>query len=230
MARKMGNDRSDRVKPTKPVESKKSFRLEFKNTAQKIAYAAFEQHDMLFLIGPAGSAKSHLSVAFAVSEILSNKRKQIVLCRPIVEAGEKLGFLPGTFEEKINPYLMPIFDCLDTIVGRETADRDKVNHAIQIVPLAYMRGRTFNDSIVILDEAQNATDEQLKLAVSRLGLNSKMIITGDATQSDLKGDVALPRVVEAMKNVQGISVVEFNESHIVRHALVADILRAWPAK
>lgn len=136
----------------------------------------------------------------------------------------------NTFEEKINPYLMPIFDCLDTIVGRDTIERNKINQCMEIVPIAYMRGRTFHDSVIILDEAQNSTEEQLKLAMTRLGLNSKMIITGDPTQSDLKGDVALPRIVEGMKTVQGISVVEFNESHIVRHPLVADILAAWPSK
>jgi len=207
---------------------KKAFHLEWKNTSQKIAYMAFEQHDFLFLSGPAGTAKTHLAVAFAVSEILAKRRKKIILSRPIVEAGEKLGFLPGTFEEKINPYLMPIFDCMDTILGRETLEREKVNKSLEIVPIAYMRGRTFHDAIVILDEAQNSTEEQIKLAMTRLGLNSKMIITGDPTQSDLKGEVALPKIVESMKQVQGIGIVEFNEIHIVRHPLVADILAAWP--
>ena len=191
---------------------------------------AFEQHDVLFLIGVAGTAKTHLAVAFACSEILSKKKKKIVLTRPIVEAGEKLGFLPGTFEEKINPFLLPIFDCLDIIVGRDTMERDKINRCMEIAPVAYLRGRTFHDSVVILDEAQNSTEEQLKLVMTRLGLNSKMIITGDPTQSDLKGDVALSKIVESMKKVQGIGVVEFNESHIVRHPLVADILAAWPSK
>lgn len=224
MARKSGNERS-----TAPLP-RKAFHLEWKNSSQKIAYMAFEQHDVLFLVGPAGSAKTHLAVAFACSEVLSKKKKKIILSRPIVEAGEKLGFLPGTFEEKINPYLMPIFDCLDTIVGRDTMERNKINQCMEIVPIAYMRGRTFHDSIVILDEAQNSTEEQLKLAMTRLGLNSKMVITGDPTQSDLKGDVALPRIVEGMKKVHGIGIVEFNESHIVRHPLVADILAAWPSK
>lgn len=171
---------------------------------------------------------THLAVAFACSEILSRKKKKIILTRPIVEAGEKLGYLPGTFEEKINPYLMPIFDCLDTIVGRDTLERNKINQCLEIVPCAYMRGRTFHDSVVILDEAQNATEEQLKLAVTRLGLESKMVVTGDPTQSDLKGDVALSRIVNAMKTVHGIGMVEFNETHIVRHPLVANILAAWP--
>lgn len=227
MARKSaGNERERTSAPL----SRKAFHLEWKNSSQKIAYMAFEQHDVLFLVGPAGSAKTHLAVAFACSEVLSKKKKKIILSRPIVEAGEKLGFLPGTFEEKINPYLMPIFDCLDTIVGRDTMERNKINQCMEIVPIAYMRGRTFHDSVVILDEAQNSTEEQLKLAMTRLGLNSKMVITGDPTQSDLKGDVALTRVVASMKTVAGISIVEFNEGHIVRHPLVADILAAWPSK
>ena len=223
MARKSaGNERERQPLP------RKAFHLEWKNSSQKIAYMAFEQHDMLFLLGVAGTAKTHLAVAFACSEILSKKKKKIVLTRPMVEAGEKLGFLPGTFEEKINPFLMPIFDCLDTIVGRDTIERNKIHQCMEIAPVAYLRGRTFHDSVVILDEAQNATEEQLKLVMSRLGLNSKMVITGDPTQSDLKGDVALTKVVDAMKSVSGIGMVEFNESHIVRHELVAAILSAWP--
>ncbi len=210
---------------------RKSFHLEWKNSAQKVAFMAFEQHDVLFLIGPAGSAKTHLAVSFAINEILSKKRKKIILSRPIVEAaGEKLGYLPGTFEEKINPYLLPIFDCMDTIVGRETLDRERVDKAMEIAPIAYLRGRTFNDSIIILDEAQNAKESQLKLAMSRLGINSKIIITGDATQTDLRPEeLAFPKVVEAMKKVSGISIVEFNESHIVRHPMVKEILGAWPS-
>jgi phosphate starvation-inducible PhoH-like protein len=222
MAKKQGNEKS-----TAPLP-RKAFHLEWKNSAQKIAYMAFEQHDLLFLLGVAGTGKTHLAVAFACSEILSKKKKKIVLTRPIVEAGEKLGYLPGTFEEKINPFLMPIFDCLDMLVGRDTVEREKINHCLEIAPVAYLRGRTFNDSVVILDEAQNSTEEQLKLVMTRLGYGSKMVITGDPTQSDLRGEVALTKVVEGMKGVEGIGVVEFSESHIVRHPLVADILAAWP--
>lgn len=224
MARRKAEERVSNPLP------RKAFHLEWKNTSQKIAYSAFEQHDVLFLSGPAGTSKTHIAIAFAIGEILSKRRKKIILSRPIVEAGEKLGYLPGTFEEKVNPYLMPIFDCMDIILGVETLEREKVNKSMEIVPIAFMRGRTFNDAVIILDEAQNATEEQLKLAVTRLGLNSKMVITGDPTQSDLKGDVALPRILNCMKKVQGIGIVEFNESHIVRHELVAKILAAWPSK
>ena len=224
MARKKVEDKVSTHLP------RKAFHLEWKNASQKLAYSAFEQHDVLFLSGPAGSAKTHLAVAFAIGEILAKRRKKIVISRPIVEAGEKLGFLPGTFEEKTLPYLIPIFDCMDTILGKETVERDRVNRSMEIVPIAYMRGRTWNDTVVILDEAQNCTDEQLKLAMTRLGLGSKMIITGDPAQSDLKGEIAFPKIVECMKKVQGISIVEFNETHIVRHPLVAEILNAWPSK
>jgi|SRR5581483_1053843 len=213
-------------KPVAPT--RKAFHLEWKNNSQKIAYMAFEQHDVLFLIGPAGTSKSHLSIAFAVSEILAKKKKKIVISRPMVEAGEKMGFLPGDIANKTLPYLLPLYDCLDTIVGYGTIERNKIDQCLEIVPVAYMRGRTFNNAVVILDEAQNATEEQLKLAMTRLGEGSKMIINGDPTQSDLKGDIAFPRIVTSLKKVQGIGVVEFNESHIVRHSLVADILLAWP--
>lgn len=221
-----------KVQPQQQQQHRKSFHLEWKNSSQKLAYMAFEQHDGLFLVGPAGTSKTHLAVTFAISEILARKRKKIILTRPMVEAGgERIGFLPGTFEEKINPYLLPIFDVMDTVVGRESSERERINKSVEIVPMAYLRGRTFHDSICILDEAQNANDEQLKLFMTRLGLNSKMIITGDPTQSDLRGEMAFQKVVESMKNgVNGMSVVEFSESHIVRHELVARILAAWPHK
>jgi phosphate starvation-inducible protein PhoH and related proteins len=228
MRRKAEGDKEKEVTP----KTRKPFHLEFKNTAQKIAWMAFEQHDILFLLGPAGVGKSHLAVAFAISELLNRKKKKIMLTRPIVEAGEKLGFLPGTFEEKINPYLMPVFDVMDRMVGKESAERERINKSMEIAPMAYLRGRTFHESVCILDEAQNATEEQLKLYLTRLGEDSKIIITGDASQSDLKGDdkYALSRVVESMKVVPGIGVIEFSEENIVRHPLVAAILKAWPTK
>lgn len=202
----------------------RSFHLEFLNPAQKIAWAGFEQHDVLFLLGPAGCGKTHLAAAFAINEILSKSRKRIILTRPIVEAGESLGFLPGTFDEKVDPYMLPLYDCIDKMCGREGPQRDILNRAIEKAPIAYMRGRTFDNAVCIFDEAQNATKMQLKLFLTRFGVNSKIIVTGDPTQSDLRGDVALVDVVRRLEGVPGVGVVTFGHSSIVRHPMVASIL------
>jgi len=203
---------------------KKAFHLEFLNSAQKMAWSAFEQHEVLFLLGPAGSGKSHLATAFGISEVLSKKKRRIILTRPIVESGESLGFLPGTFDEKVNPYMLPLYDCIGKLVGWEGPEREKIDRALEVAPLAYMRGRTFDDAVCIFDEAQNATFMQLKLFLTRFGENSKIIVTGDPTQSDLHGNVALSSVVEKLKPEPGIGVIEFNNSNIVRHPLVGRIL------
>lgn len=201
-----------------------SFHLEFLNPAQKLAWAAFEQHDVLFLLGPAGVGKSFLAVAFAINEILKKTRKRIVMTRPVVEAGENLGYLPGTFEEKLDPYMRPLYDCIGDLVGYDGPQREVINRSIEIAPLAYLRGRTLNNSVCILDEAQNATKAQLKLFLTRFGANSKVIVTGDPCQSDLRGDVALMDVVRRLEGVQGVGVVQFQNNSIVRHPLVAAIL------
>lgn len=203
---------------------RKSFHMEFLNSAQKMAWAAFEQHDVLFLLGPAGVGKSHLAVAFAISQILSKKKDRIILTRPIVESGESLGFLPGTFEEKVNPYMLPLYDCIGKLAGWEGPEREKIDRSMEIAPLAYLRGRTFDDAVCIFDEAQNASYMQLKLFLTRFGENSKIIITGDPSQSDLRGEVALSGVVDKLKDEPGIGIVEFNNSNIVRHPLVGRIL------
>ena len=205
-------------------KSKSSFHLEFLNPEQKLAWAAFDQHDVLFLLGPAGCGKTFLSVAFAINEILAKKKRKIVLTRPIVEAGESLGFLPGTFEEKVNPYMMPLYDCMDSLVGYEGPQREYINKCIEIAPIAYLRGRTFDNSICIFDEAQNASKMQLKLFLTRMGKNTKIVVTGDPFQSDLKGDVALVNVVHRLESLQGIGVIHFSASSIVRHPLIASIL------
>jgi phosphate starvation-inducible PhoH-like protein len=230
MPRKTDGDRADKAGKPERVQRergpRKSFHLEFKNPAQKVAWAAFEQHDVLFLLGPAGTGKSHLAVAFAVNEILARRKKRIILTRPIVEAGESLGFLPGTFDEKVNPYMLPLFDCLGKLVGWEGPQREVVDRCIEVAPLAYMRGRTFDDAICIFDEAQNASMIQLKLFLTRFGENSKIIVTGDPTQSDLPGSyVALSEVVNKLESVDGVGIVEFKENSICRHPLVGKIIQ-----
>jgi len=201
-----------------------NFHVEFKNEAQGLAWAAFKQHDVLFLVGPAGTGKTHLACAFAIEQILSNDKKKIIMTRPVVEAGESLGFLPGDLQEKINPYMTPMYDCMDKIVGKEGPWRDKINYSMKAAPLAFMRGVTFDDSICILDEAQNASMMQLKLFMTRFGQNSKLIITGDPTQSDLAGSVALTSVMQKLRSVEGIGIVEFKPSQIVRHPLISKII------
>lgn len=203
-----------------------NFHIEFWNTAQKLAWASLQQHDVIFLIGPAGTAKTFLACAYAIEQVLNNKDvKQIVLTRPIVEAGESLGFLPGDLNEKVNPYMMPMFDSLDVLVGKNNPCRDRVNASLRVSPLAYMRGLSFRQSICIFDEAQNATRNQLKLFLSRFCQGSKVIINGDPMQSDLPGGKELlTETVERLKGVPGIGVVEFSSESIVRHPLVSKIL------
>jgi phosphate starvation-inducible PhoH-like protein len=201
-----------------------NFQCEFKNDAQGLAWAAFKQHDVLFLTGPAGTGKTFLACAFACEQVLHKEKSKIVLTRPIVEAGESLGYLPGEFENKVHPYMMPIYDCIDKLAGREGPWRDKIEHAMEICPLAYMRGRTFDNAVCIFDEAQNATMMQLKLFLTRFGENSKLIITGDPTQSDLPGEVALTNTMHRLASVPGIGVVQFKANSIVRHPLVSKII------
>lgn len=203
----------------------KDFHIELLNTAQKMAWAAFQQHDVLFLIGPAGTGKTFLGTAFAIKRFLAKECSKIVLTRPIVESGESLGYLPGDFEEKVNPYMMPMYDCMDKLVGREGPFKEKILHGTEVAPIAYMRGRTFDNAVCIFDEAQNATMTQLKLFLTRFGENTKVIITGDPNQSDLGGPVALSEVVRKLQDLPGVGVVEFKSNSIVRHPLIGDILQ-----
>jgi phosphate starvation-inducible PhoH-like protein len=184
-----------------------------------------DKNSMSFLLGSAGSGKTFLAMAYAINEILQQHRSYIVLTRPIVEAGEKLGFLPGTFGEKVNPYMQPLYDTMDTLLGRFSKARELINKSIVLAPLCYMRGRTFNDAVCIFDEAQNATYGQLKLFLSRFGQNTKVIVTGDPKQSDLPGDIALLDVVGRLKGVSDIGTHRFSDDDVVRHPLVAAVLK-----
>jgi phosphate starvation-inducible PhoH-like protein len=200
-----------------------------KSIHQRRYLEAIEKHDMVFAIGPAGTGKTYLAVAMAISALLSKRVNRIILARPAVEAGERLGFLPGTLQEKIDPYLRPLYDALYDILEPERVDRFLEKNVIEIAPIAFMRGRTLNDSFVILDEAQNTTSEQMKMFVTRLGFNSKAVITGDITQIDLPNSnrSGLLEAIDILKNVEGIRFCYFDEGDVVRHHLVQRIIRAY---
>jgi phosphate starvation-inducible PhoH-like protein len=202
-----------------------------KSINQRRYVEAIEKYDMVFGIGPAGTGKTYLAVAMAISALVSKRVNRIILARPAVEAGERLGFLPGTLQEKVDPYLRPLYDALYDMLDPEKVDRYLEKNIIEIAPIAFMRGRTLNDSFVILDEAQNTTSEQMKMFVTRLGFNSKAVITGDITQIDLPNikRSGLIEAVNVLKNVDGISFQYFDESDVVRHQLVQRIIRAYDA-
>src|SRR3984957_3130319 len=200
-----------------------------KSLNQRRYLEAIENHDMVFGIGPAGTGKTYLAVAMAISALLNKQVNRIILARPAVEAGERLGFLPGTLQEKIDPYLRPLYDALFDMLEPERVERYLEKNVIEIAPIAFMRGRTLNDSFVILDEAQNTTSEQMKMFVTRLGFNSKAVITGDITQIDLPNArrSGLVVAIEVLKNVEGLAFAHFDESDVVRHHLVQRIVRAY---
>lgn len=200
-----------------------------KGANQRRYLDAIEQNDMVFGIGPAGTGKTYLAVAMAISALLAKRVNRIILARPAVEAGERLGFLPGSLQEKIDPYLRPLYDALYDMLEPDKVDRYLEKNVIEIAPIAFMRGRTLNDSFVILDEAQNTTSEQMKMFVTRLGFNSKAVITGDVTQIDLPNArrSGLLEAVDVLKNVDGLNFVYFDEGDVVRHHLVQRIIRAY---
>ncbi len=200
-----------------------------KSIAQKLYIDSMRSHDMVFAIGPAGTGKTYLAMAMAVSELLEKKVNRIVLARPAVEAGEKLGFLPGDLAEKVNPYLRPLYDALFDMLDFDKATALIHKGVIEVAPLAFMRGRTLNDSFVILDEAQNTTSEQMKMFLTRLGFGSKAVITGDVTQTDLPPDKlsGLIEVEGILRKKAGIQFVYFSEIDVVRHPLVQQIIRAY---
>jgi phosphate starvation-inducible PhoH-like protein len=200
-----------------------------KSLNQRRYVDAIERYDMVFGIGPSGTGKTYLAVAMAVDALLMKEVSRIILARPAVEAGERLGFLPGTLEEKINPYLRPLYDALYDVLDPDRVERYVEKSIIEIAPIAFMRGRTLNDAFVILDEAQNTTSEQMKMFLTRLGFNSKAVVTGDITQIDLPNGrrSGLVEAIDVVGKVPGISLVYFNERDVVRHNLVQRIIRAY---
>jgi len=199
---------------------------------QQRLVSAFETHDMVFAIGPAGSGKTYTSIALAVRAMKNKEVRRIVLSRPAVEAGEKLGFLPGDMRDKIDPYLQPLYDALEDMIPRQKLNELMEQNIIQIAPLAFMRGRTLNDAIVILDEAQNTTPAQIKMFLTRMGMNTKMIVTGDLTQIDLPSSQrsGLRDAIDILRDVEGIALIEMTQRDIVRHRLVTRIVEAYDAR
>lgn len=200
-----------------------------KTLGQANLIEAMKEHDMVFNLGPAGTGKTFLSVAYGVHLLRDNKIKRIILVRPAVEAGENLGFLPGDLKEKVDPYLQPLYDALNLLLGQESVEKYLEKGIIEIAPLAYMRGRTLDDAMVILDEAQNTTKAQMKMFLTRMGFNSRMIINGDITQIDLKtpSDSGLLEAIKILKGIPEISIFELGLEDIVRHALVNKILQRY---
>ncbi len=200
-----------------------------KTVNQRRYVDAIEHHDLTFGVGPAGTGKTYLAVAMAVSACLNKQVSRIVLTRPAVEAGEHLGFLPGTLQQKIDPYLRPLYDALFDMIDAEKVEKLLERNVIEIAPLAFMRGRTLNDCFIILDEAQNTTVEQMKMILTRQGFNSKMVVTGDQTQIDLPGGKrsGLLNALDVLRGVEGIAIVNFDDKDVVRHPLVQRIVKAY---
>lgn len=200
-----------------------------KNNSQLKYHRLLENNTIVFAMGAAGTGKTYLAVAYGINLLKIKKINKIIITRPIVEAGENLGFLPGELKEKVDPYLTPIYDAFHDILGKETTDRYLDKEIIEIAPLAYMRGRTLNDAFIILDEAQNTTSTQMKMFLTRLGYNSKMVITGDESQIDLKSSVKSGIIVASniLENIDDISLIRFDSKDVVRHPLVSKIIHAY---
>ncbi len=200
-----------------------------KSANQKRYIEALENYDMVFAIGPGGTGKTYIAVAMAVAALLSKQVNRIILARPAVEAGERLGFLPGTLQEKVDPYMRPLYDALHDLLEADKLERFLEKDIIEVAPLAFMRGRTLNDSFVILDEAQNTTSEQMKMFLTRLGFNSKAVITGDITQIDLPDTrrSGLVEAIDVVGKIDGIALIYFDERDVVRHSLVQRIIKAY---
>src|ERR1035437_9817100 len=200
-----------------------------KSVNQRRYLEAIERNDLVFGIGPAGTGKTYLAVAMGISALMNKQVARIILTRPAVEAGERLGFLPGTLQEKVDPYLRPLYDALYDMLDSERVEKLLERNVIEVAPIAFMRGRTLNDSFIILDEAQNSTAEQMKMVLTRQGFNSKMVVNGDVTQIDLPTGrrSGLLEAVDVVKGIEGISFVQFDERDVVRHSLVQRIVKAY---
>jgi phosphate starvation-inducible PhoH-like protein len=200
-----------------------------KSVNQRRYLEAIERNDLVFGIGPAGTGKTYLAVAMAVSALINKQVARIILTRPAVEAGERLGFLPGTLQEKVDPYLRPLYDALYDMLESDRVEKLLERNVIEVAPIAFMRGRTLNDSFIILDEAQNSTAEQMKMVITRQGFNSKMVVNGDITQVDLPNGrrSGLADAIDVLRGVEGISFVYFDEKDVVRHTLVQRIVKAY---
>lgn len=207
----------------------KGKQVKCKTLGQKLYVDSIKKNEVVFGVGPAGTGKTYLAIAMAVKFLRDKKVNRIVLTRPAVEAGERLGFLPGDLQEKINPYLRPLYDALFDILGVENFNKYMESGIIEVAPLAYMRGRTLDDCFIILDEAQNTTPEQMKMFLTRFGYGSRIVVTGDLTQIDLgQGKISgLKQVTKILKNIPGIDFVYFNEKDVVRHKLVSEIIKAY---
>ena len=200
-----------------------------KTVNQRRYLEAIERNDLVFGVGPAGTGKTYLAVAMGVSALLGKRVSRIILTRPAVEAGERLGFLPGTLQEKVDPYLRPLYDALFDMLESEKVEKLLERNSIEVAPIAFMRGRTLNDSFIILDEAQNSTPEQMKMVLTRQGFNSKMVVNGDITQIDLPNAKrsGLVEALDVLRGVEGISFVQFDDRDVVRHSLVQRIVKAY---
>lgn len=207
----------------------KGKQIKAKTLGQKLYVEAIKNNDIVFGIGPAGTGKTYLAMVMAVKFLLNKKANRIILTRPAIEAGEELGFLPGDMQDKVDPYLRPLYDALYDILGPEKVNEYLEKDIIEVAPLAYMRGRTLDDSFVILDEAQNTTPEQMKMFLTRIGFDSHAVITGDITQIDLprNRNSGLNQVREILKNIKGIEFIYLSRQDVVRHSLVKDIIRAY---
>ena len=232
MLRVLTSDRTATLRGLAEAGKQRSFgkrTVQPKSINQRRYLEAIEKHDMVFGVGPAGTGKTYLAVAMGIAALMSKRVNRIVLARPAVEAGERLGFLPGTLQEKVDPYLRPLYDALYDMLEAEKVEKLIERLSIEVAPLAFMRGRTLNDSFIILDEAQNTTTEQMKMVLTRQGFNSKMVVTGDQTQIDLPSSrkSGLMEAAEILRGVEGISFVYFDERDVVRHSLVQRIVRAY---